>query len=157
MTQSVGGRFRGRGEEGAALVEFAIVSVALLTLVFGVIDLGRAYFTWQSVKNAAREGAAYAERNPLAQKPSGTTCPDPDNIQYRARTEEGKPNTHYSVKVTPAIAGGCASPSDNQAIKPGDTVTVRVSTSFTMLTPFVSAIVGGSMTITASQQVVVQG
>src|SRR3954470_12970107 len=122
---------RGGGDEGAALVEFAIISIAMLTLVFGTIDLGRAYFTWQSVKNAAREGAAYAERNPLAQKPStGAGCSNPDNVQYRARTEQGSVNANYVVTVTPGVASGCQQPSDTQAIKPGDTVTVKVATQF---------------------------
>jgi len=148
---------RGRGDQGAALVEFAIASVAMLILVFGVIDLGRAYFTWQSVKNSAREGAAFAERNPLAQKPGGGNCADPDNVQYRARTEQGSVNTGYTVTVTPAVPNGCEQPSSTQTIQPGATVTVRVSTQFQVLTPLVAAITGSTITVAASQSVVVQG
>ena len=33
---------RGRGERGAALIEFAIASVILLTLLFGIISYGYA-------------------------------------------------------------------------------------------------------------------
>src|SRR3954451_8039489 len=102
---------RARGDRGVSMVEFAVVAVTLFTIVFGTIDLGRAYFTWQSVKNSAREGAAFAERNPLSQKPStGSGCTDPDNIDYRARTEQGSANPSYVVTVTPAVAGGCQQP-----------------------------------------------
>jgi len=138
-------------------VELAISSIAMLILVFGVIDLGRAYFTWQSVKNSAREGAAFAERNPLAQKPHGGKCTDPDNIEYRARTEQGSENTDYTVTVSPAVHDGCEQPGDSQTIQPGATVTVRVTAPFRVLTPIVAAFTGSTVTIGASQSVVFQG
>jgi len=156
---------RASEDRGAALVEFAIIAIALVTLVFGTIDLGRAYITWTSVKNAAREGAAFAERNPLAQK-NGADCPNPNNIEYRAQTERGSRDTSYVVTVTatdpggtprPAVPGGCQLPSDSQAIVPGDHVTVRVEKSFSPISPLVAVITGGDFTISASQTVVVQG
>lgn len=143
------------GERGAALVEFAIVAIVLAVVVFGTIDIGRAYATWNQVKNAAREGAAFAERNPLSQR-AGTGCVDPNTIEYRAQTEGGSRNTNLAVSVSPAVSGGCQTPSATQTIVPGAEVTVTVSRSFTMLTPIISALVG-TPTISASQSVTVQG
>jgi Flp pilus assembly protein TadG len=47
-------------EDGVAAVEFAIVSVLLLTLVFGMIEFGIAYSKVNVYTGAAREGARYA-------------------------------------------------------------------------------------------------
>ena len=46
-----------RGGEGQALVEFALVSLMLLALFFGTLDLGRAVFARAQLTNAVREAA----------------------------------------------------------------------------------------------------
>jgi TadE-like protein len=52
-----GGRTRARGDQGAALVEFALVSVLLLSIVFGIIHYGLILSFKQDVTRAAAEGA----------------------------------------------------------------------------------------------------
>lgn len=54
--ERAGGR-RGRGEAGAALVEFAFVMALLFTLVFGIISFGLMLSFKQDVTRAAAEGA----------------------------------------------------------------------------------------------------
>lgn len=44
-------------EDGAALIEFAIVLPLLLTLIFGTIEFGLFFFNKQVLTNAVREGA----------------------------------------------------------------------------------------------------
>jgi len=51
---------------GQSLAEFAIVLPVLLILVLGSIDLGRLFFAYISVSNAARIGAQYASASPDA-------------------------------------------------------------------------------------------
>jgi len=46
-----------RREHGAATVEFAIVAILLLTLVFGIIEFGILMFDQHVLTNASREGA----------------------------------------------------------------------------------------------------
>jgi len=53
---------RRAGQRSQALIEFALVSPVLLLLLFGVIDLGRAIFYYDTVNHAAREGARVAIR-----------------------------------------------------------------------------------------------
>lgn len=48
------------GEGGAAAVEFALVSILLFTLLFGIIGFGFALFKKNSATHAAREGARLA-------------------------------------------------------------------------------------------------
>jgi Flp pilus assembly pilin Flp len=50
----------GRGEEGAAAVEFALLLPLLVMLLFGFIQLGTAFNTRIQATNAAREGARMA-------------------------------------------------------------------------------------------------
>lgn len=45
---------------GAAVVEMAIVAPLLLTLVFGIIEFGWVFMAYQTITNAAREGARTA-------------------------------------------------------------------------------------------------
>jgi len=45
---------------GAAVVEFALIVILLITLLFGMIELGRALFTWNSAVDATRRGARMA-------------------------------------------------------------------------------------------------
>jgi Flp pilus assembly protein TadG len=49
-----------RQEDGAAMVEMAIVLPIFLLLVWGVIDFGRLLFTANSMATAVREGARQA-------------------------------------------------------------------------------------------------
>ena len=51
---------------GQSLAEFAIVLPVLLILVLGSIDLGRLFFAYISITNAARIGAQYASTSPNA-------------------------------------------------------------------------------------------
>jgi hypothetical protein len=56
---------RGRGEEGAAAVEFAIVLPILLLLLAGFFDFGWLFYWQHSVTNASRAGARYAVQTKL--------------------------------------------------------------------------------------------
>ena len=69
MTRVVG---TGRRERGQSLVEFALVLPVLLLFIFGIVDAGRLIYTYNTVSNAARDGARVAIVN---QSTSGTdTC-----------------------------------------------------------------------------------
>jgi hypothetical protein len=48
------------GQRSQALIEFALISPVLLLLVFGIIDIGRAVFYYDTLAHAAREGAREA-------------------------------------------------------------------------------------------------
>jgi Flp pilus assembly protein TadG len=46
-------------ERGQDLVEFALILPLLLVLTLGIIDLGRVVFSYNTIANAAREGARW--------------------------------------------------------------------------------------------------
>src|SRR3982750_2915756 len=49
-----------KNERGAALVEFAIVATVFLSVMFGVIEFGRLFWTHNALRDAARRGVRYA-------------------------------------------------------------------------------------------------
>ena len=53
---------RGRGQEGAAAVEFAIILPVLMLLILGGMDLGHMYYIEHLITNASREGARYGAK-----------------------------------------------------------------------------------------------
>jgi Flp pilus assembly pilin Flp len=57
---------RSKEEDGAALVEFALVLPLLLVLVFGMLEFGKAFNYWIDTTHLANQGARWAvvDRNP---------------------------------------------------------------------------------------------
>src|SRR5205085_4379278 len=45
---------------GQSVVEFALISLFLFTLMFGVIEAGRFLFVYNIISNSAQEGVRYA-------------------------------------------------------------------------------------------------
>lgn len=56
----MGGAARLRREDGAAAVEFALVSLILVTLLLGTIQFGYTFWEYIQVAHAAREGVRWA-------------------------------------------------------------------------------------------------
>jgi hypothetical protein len=119
---------RTRADRGVALVEFAVALPLLAVLVFGTLDLGRAYSLWNETKNAAREGAAYAIDRPC----------DTAGITEAATTE-----TDRAVTVTVELPPGrtCPAGTSGSALRPGEQVVVRVETPYALITPLLSGFV----------------
>jgi hypothetical protein len=51
-------------ERGQSMVELALTITILMLLLAGTIDLGRAFFTWLGMRDAAQEGASYGSIEP---------------------------------------------------------------------------------------------
>jgi len=66
---------RGRGQEGAAAVEFAAVVPLLLILLAGFFDFGWLFYWQHAVTNASREGVRYGVQ---ANYPGGIYTPHSD-------------------------------------------------------------------------------
>ena len=129
------GRRRGvsslRDERGAAAVEFAIVASLFFLLVFGIIDFGFGFHTWNGTANAAREGARKA-------------AVDPDQAAIIARTKQSVnylDPSRLTVSVTCSRGGaaftGC--PGSSSWVE-GDLVRVTVDYRYQYLTPLGSMV-----------------
>ena len=53
-----------RHTNGQALVEFALTATLLITLLLGIVDFGRAYYTQVQIKNAVGDAGYYSIQNP---------------------------------------------------------------------------------------------
>jgi Flp pilus assembly protein TadG len=145
---------------GQSLVEFSIAMVFLLVLLMGVLDLARAYFTYLALKDAAAEGAYFASAFPQCTDADGfdalnpsPACADPNNVPVRVVTSAPQGGLVDWSDATIATTLPVASRDDLQA---GQVLTVSVSYTYQMITPFVSAIAEGQeLTLSASSAAVI--
>lgn len=79
-----------RSENGQALVEFSLITVALLVLIFGAIDFGRAIYLRQLLVNLSRETANLEARG------SGSTTQDIMTNALGAAIQEGLPTLNLN-------------------------------------------------------------
>ena len=98
---------------GQALVEFALVVTALMLIVVGIFEFGRAVEAYTEISNGAREGARYASVHP----------DDLDGARAAAL-----------AKIV--LAAGATATASND----GETVTVRVEYDFQSATPLIGII-----------------
>lgn len=125
-----------KAEKGQSLVEFSLSLVLLLLLVSGLLDLGRVYFTFVALEDAAGEAALYLSLNPKcvrATDDDGVRCADPNNAEYRARNSGG-----YEVDWSKATL----SFDIPEFYGVGEPVKVTVDYSYGLLTPIIPKIVG---------------
>jgi hypothetical protein len=123
---------------GQSLVEFSLMAIVLLILLTGVMDLGRAYFTYLALKDAAAEGAYYGQGHP-AWINSGDSA-DPNNIEYRVRNSA--PQGGLVNWDDPTTTVDIDAPDKT----PGKTLTVTVTSPYQLITPFIG---GQTLTLKA--------
>lgn len=136
---------RSRQGSGQSLVEFALLLPILLLILMGVFDFGRAIYAYNTVSEAARNGARVAIVNqsladicstaasravalglPTACAPNG----NPGTVGvWVIRTSTGTP--------TPCTALNCQQ-------------TVRVTYQFTAITPIIGALIGPISLVSSS-------
>lgn len=129
---------RARGsEDGQSLVEFAAALVALLIVVAGVLDIGRAFFTFVAIENAAGEGAIFGSYHPswvteADAQAAGADQPQYDNITARAQHESPTGVVDWNLATVEVTHSG--------PITVGNQITVSVTYSYPIMTPFLNLI-----------------
>jgi Flp pilus assembly protein TadG len=168
-----------RGQQSQALIEFALVSPVLLLLTFGVVDIGRAVFYYDTLNHAAREGARVAVRasnqlptntdvinavtGQMAGVPVTAPCPEgpvtastpPANTAWVYITEPSPPAT---VETTPPpnAPGGEYSASASgscSAVNPASgnqQLQVTIRFNLVLITPVVAQATANHVVISAS-------
>lgn len=125
------------------MVELAFSLVVLMVLAAGAMDLGRAFFAYMALRDAAQEGAVF-----------GSICPadkvtkqfDTTKIFQRVRLSSTNPidlsdTTHVQIAcfyLTGGTEVACSGPA-----APGDGIKIQVSyDNFPITTPFLGAFLG---------------
>lgn len=127
--------FSMKKERGQALVEMSVSMTALLILLVGIADLGRAFFTYISLRDAAQEGALYATYAAV----------DCSGIEDRVRDHASVPvdlSDTAAVTVTTEIEGVECSAVTAQTCANDEVSVVVAYPSFQLATPFFGALIG---------------
>ena len=127
------------------MVEFAVVLVPLLLLIFGLIDLGRAVYVNNSLAEAAREGARWGSVQARSSDPTAVESFTLDRLV----SVPGATVTATCISTGPPIVG----------CRMGDVLQVTVETDLEMITPIIAQLLGAiginPMDLSASSQVTV--
>lgn len=166
-------------QRSQALIEFALVSPVLLLLVFGIIDIGRAVFYYDTLSHAAREGAraAVSASSPLPTNasvlavvqqqmvgaPVSEPCPQgpvtsdtpPANTGWLYVTEPNPPSTVESNPPDNAPGGefAAAATGSCSAVNPASgnsTLQVTLRFNLVLITPIISQITTDHIILTAA-------
>lgn len=172
-------RDRRRGQRSQALIEFSLVSPVLLLLLFGIIDLGRAIFYYDTISHAATEGARTAIRastplptnadvlatvntqmagapvtEPCSQGPISSGTP-PANAGWLYVTEPSPP-AGVETSPPPNAPGGefaAASIGSCSAVNPAtgnDQLQITIRFNLTLVTPIVAQVTGNRVILSAT-------
>ncbi|MEE1137978.1 MAG: TadE/TadG family type IV pilus assembly protein [Acutalibacteraceae bacterium] len=128
-------RKKGKGEDGQAMVEFALILPIFLLILCGIIDFGWLFYNQLSLNNACREGARYAVVNTA--EGNGTQAII-NHIENATTTVFANDGVRIDVEYT--------TPSDPTA---GD-VTVSMEADISFFTPVLSTVLGSERTITST-------
>lgn len=134
-----------RVEAGSSIIEFAFASIILFTLVFGVIAICLALYTYNVVAEAARDGSRYAMVRGSACN-SFADCPNATSGQIQTYVRGVSfPGVNPSSLTVLATW-----PDGNE--NPGSRVAVTVSYNFPLVIPFVP---NRTLAMSSTSQVVI--
>jgi Flp pilus assembly protein TadG len=149
-------------ERGQGLVEFSLTLVFLSVLLISLLDVGRAYFTYLALKDAAAEGAYFGSAYPQCSVDNGVdndspACTGSNTIPYRVQNSAPRGGlvdwTDAAAQITIDLPCGNAHPCVMQG---GDVLTVTVAYGYRLLTPFAGMLSPSqSITLTARSQAVI--
>ena len=129
MAQMKGGRSRARRDDGAAVVEMALVALLLFMLLFGIIDFGWTFSKNLDVRHGAREVGRLAAVNFEDTSLPGTTQGQ-RIVNAACDRMDGDANTSVTLDLSPT----------------SDSVKVTVSQAFNGLTGFFDVILPNTLT-----------
>jgi Flp pilus assembly protein TadG len=145
-----------RGESGSSLVEQALVLATLLAVMFGIIDFGRALYTYHFVSEAAREATRWASvRGNTCVGLTGGCPAGPGDVQTYVTNVSGmglepaKITTTTSWPIQSYSSPTCAGNIKNN---PGCVVQVKVDYAFQFVVPFVPS---AAFTMSSTSQMII--
>lgn len=119
-------------DRGQDLVEFALSVPLLLLLLFGILESGLIYLSYNSITNAAREGARYGIVYPANEGPA--TCAAPGGYI-------GQAVCHFTTGLDPSQI-------TYRATRTGSTLALQVTYRYAFASGLISEAFGGSPTLT---------
>lgn len=143
-----------KSERGQSLIEFALTMALLLLLLSGLVDLGRAIFTYMALREAAQEGAMYGSVYPTMTANIEDRVMNSSNVLQVLENDSGSGTASLSFEGGEAVSAGevidisVSYPDGASCAGNGIRVGVEYS-QFPLTMPFLGAIIG-SQTINIS-------
>jgi Flp pilus assembly protein TadG len=138
--------FARKSERGQSMTEFALSLVLLLTLLAGIVDLGRVFFSYIIIRDAAQEGAVYGS---IAPKDDLTVFSNEVEDRVKAAFTDPSDSSNVPIDIsklnvqTEVLGATCATP--------GSGVRVKVDYLVPVTMPFLGMIIGSQeMKMTAT-------
>ena len=125
---------------GQALVEFALVLLPMLLLIFGLLDMGRLVFINNAVSEGAREGSRWGS---VASRSTDSSAIETQILSVMTAVPE--PEVTITCERNGSAPFSC---------RTGDVLLITVSSPVAMITPIIGQIVG-PVTVSATSRVVV--
>ncbi len=127
-----------RDDRGTALVELALLLPVILTIFFGIIEMGLLFNAWVSVQHAAALGARYAVTG-------RTTCPSGGSGRTGCIVSEALTGVAHLKGPKTVTVTSWAYPDYTVAVSDSagqqcDAVEVRVQYTYRTMLPLISAI-----------------
>jgi Flp pilus assembly protein TadG len=144
-----------RGESGSALVEIAVASAVLFTMMFGIIQFSLAHYVYLYLPYVAREATRYAIVRGSSCTSFGSACPaSATDIQNYVESLKYPVIDASLITVTTTwpTTGPTCTPSINPCNNPGNLVQVTVTFSYPLWIPFLPT---KTLNMTASSQMVI--
>ena len=168
-------RMRGARERGSALVEYALIFIVFMTLLFGIAGFGHALYAYHFVNNAAKEATRWAAVN-------GYTCSTDNSCNGTGNMNNGSASagdvTNFVKTITPlgidptkvavtacGVSGGtaCATSTPDDCTKtvgtvapqpnyPGCTVQVTVQYTFSFILPLIQT---APLTVSSTSEMII--
>jgi Flp pilus assembly pilin Flp len=131
-----------RSEGGAAAAEFALVVVALLTILFGIIEGSWVFFNYVVITNEAREAARWGtvRVHQACPNPCYTSCNGEQSVQERYEDRAPGLLGGSIMSFSCSTTGAC--PGMAPPLYPH--ITVTIDDQVPLLTPMMQGIFGGA-------------
>lgn len=134
---------------GQSLVEFALILPLLLLLALIAVDFGRIYLGYINLQNMARIAANFAANNPNAWIPGGEDFATIDKYENQILADAAATNCALNP-ATPPSPTFTDVDGDGDVRGLGDRASVALTCRFSVITPIVASIVGGTVNVSAS-------
>lgn len=138
---------RDRRSKGQSFVEFAIVLPVILLLTMTALDFGRVYLGWINLQNMVRAAANFAANSPTAWLVPNDTATIA-RYQNQVRNDAAASNCQLNP-ATPAPPTFTDTNGDLSATGIGDYATVTLTCQFSVITPIISTILGGTVNVSS--------
>lgn len=133
-----------RNEDGSSIVEFILVFLVVMELLFGVMQLCLAFYSYEVISEYARAGARYAMvHGSTCLLANGSSCYNDTDAELQAVIRSinypGITTSNVVVTAGHTFAPGRTSCLTASCLGAGDQITVNVAYAYKLSIPFIPA------------------